>query len=107
MSWGLPLRQGSKVLCSDGKIRSLVRLAITHDTFFSIPCAVKVKGKTIAGYATGSEQAYKKGFKEKEPFLTATTFQPYLYRKNHALLPAWPDKFDDTEKWNALIEQAQ
>jgi hypothetical protein len=48
--WGI--FTGGRALCSDGKVRRLARIAITADTFFSIPAAVKVRGRTVSGYAT-------------------------------------------------------
>ena len=47
--WGLYLRNGHRLLCSDGKIRA-AELAVTADTFFSVPATIRVKGKTISGY---------------------------------------------------------
>lgn len=41
-----------KALCSDGKVRTLSRIAITADTYFSVPASVKVNGKTVSGYIT-------------------------------------------------------
>lgn len=38
------------VLCSDGKIRATSRLGEAADTFFSVPAAVKVNGKTVSGF---------------------------------------------------------
>ena len=48
--WSFPVK--ARVLCSDGKLRTTVRMAVTADTYFSIPCAVKVKGKEVSGYLT-------------------------------------------------------
>lgn len=39
-------------MCPDGKVRALKRIAITADTFFSIPAAVRVKGRTVSGFVT-------------------------------------------------------
>lgn len=50
--WGWNVRRGTRALCSDGKVRSVVRISETADTFFSIPAAVKVNGKTVSGYVT-------------------------------------------------------
>lgn len=38
--------------CSDGVVRTLKRIAITPDTFFSIPAAVSVGGRTVSGYVS-------------------------------------------------------
>ncbi len=43
---------GGRALCSDGKIRTLKRIAETADTFFSVPAAVTVKGKTVSGFVS-------------------------------------------------------
>jgi hypothetical protein len=86
--WGLHHRAGSRVLTSDGKIRALAYLAQTADTFFSIPAAVRVKGKYITGYVTG-EEAFTEDCK--------TTRTAYAFRShdgqegNH--LPPWPPSF--------------
>jgi hypothetical protein len=42
----------AQVLCSDGKVRPTTRLAETADTFYSVPAAVKVSGKTVSGFLT-------------------------------------------------------
>lgn len=62
-----------KALCSDGKIRSLKRIAQTADTFFSVPASVVVKGKTVAGYISLDDDIVR--------------FHSYTYRKNGSLLP--------------------
>jgi hypothetical protein len=46
-----------RALCSDGKVRSLARIAQTADTFFSVPAAVKVNGRTVSGYVTPDADA--------------------------------------------------
>jgi hypothetical protein len=53
MPWGL--YTGGAALCSDGRVRRLTRISQTADTFFSVPAAVKVKGKTVSGYITFAE----------------------------------------------------
>lgn len=76
-------------MCSDGKVRKLARISETADTFFSTPAAVRVTGKTVAGYVTvESEQGYSTTSGADMPVLK---FVAYQYRKNHALLPlgAW------------------
>lgn len=50
MPWGLFVE--AKVMCPDGRLRKVSRIASTADTFFSVPAAVKVKGLTVAGYVT-------------------------------------------------------
>ena len=48
--WGL--FHGGKAMCADGKARMLARISMTADTWFSIPAAVKARGKTVSGYVT-------------------------------------------------------
>ena len=50
MPWGVYM--GGRAMCSDGVVRTLSRISITADTFFSVPAAVKVKGKTVSGFIT-------------------------------------------------------
>ena len=52
MPWGCFVR--GKAICPDGKARA-VRLAITADTFFSIPASVVVGGKRVSGFVTFAE----------------------------------------------------
>lgn len=42
----------ARVMCSDGRVRTVKRIADTADTFFSVPCAVTVSGRTVTGYLT-------------------------------------------------------
>ena len=52
--WGTYL--GGRALCADGKVRRIHRIAITADTFFSIPASVVVNHHgvrhTVAGYVS-------------------------------------------------------
>ena len=48
--WGINV--AGRAMCPDGTVRALSRIAPTADTFFSIPAAVKVRGKTVSGYVT-------------------------------------------------------
>jgi hypothetical protein len=50
MPWGV--YHHARVLCADGVVRKTCRIAITSDTFFSIPASVKVRGKTGAGFVS-------------------------------------------------------
>lgn len=78
--WGLYV--GGKALCSDGKVRTLKRISETADTFFSVPAAVTVKGRTVAGYVTVESID---GFTSTgEPVVK---FVAVKYRRNHYLLP--------------------
>ena len=48
--WGTYVK--ADVLCADGKVRTTTRIAETADTFYSVPAAVKVNGKTVSGFLT-------------------------------------------------------
>lgn len=65
---------GGKALCSDGKVRTIKRIAATADTFYSIPASVTVDGKTVAGYVGVDDD-------------NTVKFHSYTYRKNGTLLP--------------------
>lgn len=60
-------------LCTDGRVRKLKRIAKTADTFFSVPAAVSVKGKTVTGYVTMNENSVE--------------FSAYINETNEHLLP--------------------
>lgn len=47
--WGICV--AARVMCPDGVVRATARIS-TADTFFPVPCAVKVKGKTVSGFLT-------------------------------------------------------
>lgn len=51
--WGLYI--GGRALCSDGRVRRLARIAITADSFFSIPASVRVSGRTVSGFVSFGE----------------------------------------------------
>lgn len=90
--WGLYRRTGSRVLCSDGKIRALAYLAETPDTFFSIPAAIRVKGKYVTGYVTTEETApTSKDYKVRR---VATVFCQHDGAAD-GLLPSWGSLGDD------------
>lgn len=69
--------RGGRVMCSDGKVRSLKRIADTADTFFSVPAAVNVGKRTVSGYVTIDEVNGE----------SVVLFIAYEYRKNHDVLP--------------------
>ena len=69
--WGIFGTPG-RVLCDDGKLRALVRIAPSADTFFSVPAAVRARGKTVAGYVGVENET--------------AVFHAYLYRKNHGAI---------------------
>lgn len=90
--WGVFRRAGSRVLCSDGKIRSLAYLAQTPDTFFSTPAAVRVKGKYVTGYVTTEEASPEsQGYKVKR---CAHTFRQHDGQVE-GILPPWLGIGDD------------
>lgn len=79
-----------RVMCSDGKVRRLHRIAETADTFFSVPASVQVwhdgKRVTVAGYVTiETLQGFTTDTPEDPP---VAKFVAYQYRKNCAALPA-------------------
>src|SRR6478735_4937058 len=90
--WGLYRKAGSRVLCSDGKIRALAYLAQTADTFFSVPAAVRVKGKYVTGYVTTEEASPEsQGYKVRR---VATSFRQHDGQAE-GMLPAWSEIGDD------------
>jgi hypothetical protein len=82
--WGL--HRGGRAICSDGKVRSLKRIAETADTFFSIPAAVTVNGRTVAGYVTIETEDGFSTWTEDDPAIVK--FVAYTYGKNHDALPS-------------------
>lgn len=84
--WGLFRRAGSRVLCSDGKIRALAYLAHSADTFFSVPAAIRVRGKYITGYVTTDQTSPEsKGFNVRR---VATSFRQHDGQAD-GILPPW------------------
>lgn len=81
--WGVFV--SGRALCSDGRVRALARIAATADTFFSVPAAVKVKGKTVAGYVTVETQDGWTTVTETDP--AVVKFVAYQNAKNANLLP--------------------
>ena len=80
---------GGRVMCADGKVRRLHRIAQTADTFFSIPASVQVQhnGKrvTVAGYVTVATRGGFSTDTQDDPYVVK--FRAYTYRKNHNALP--------------------
>ena len=70
---------GGRALCSDGKLRSIQHVS-APDTFFSIPCSVQVKGKTVRGFVSIRHDLDG----QAEPFIQ---FSAVRYGKNGGLLP--------------------
>ena len=94
--WGLFI--GGRVLCSDGKVRALKRIASTADTFFSIPASVEVRrdGRrwTVAGYVTVETLAGYSTDSEADP--AVAKFIAVEYGKNRETLPrgTYRESFD-------------
>lgn len=95
--WGCYV--GGRVLCSDGVVRMIGRIAATADTFFSIPASVRVtsggKRYTVCGYVT-IETA--EGLSTPSPDDPAVAkFVANKYRKNHHRLPegVWRNPADE------------
>lgn len=80
LPWGFSCK--GRALCPDGKVRAF-RGGIA-DTFFSIPARVSTKGTTVAGYVTVETRDGYSTATEEDP--AVVKFQPYTYRKNHALV---------------------
>lgn len=84
--WGLFRRAGSRVLCSDGRIRALAYLAQTPDSFFSTPAAIRVRGKYITGYVTTDQTSPEStGYRVRR---VAHTFRQHDGQAD-GILPPW------------------
>jgi len=81
--WGF--YHGGAAICSDGKVRTLKRIARTADTFFSVPASVTVKGKTVSGYVTVECRSGSSVETDEDPAIVR--FVAYTYGRNGALLP--------------------
>jgi len=85
--WGVYVK--ARAICSDGVVRNTQRIALSADTFFSVPASVQVKGKEVSGYVTvETEQGFSHAMND-DPAIVK--FVAYTYRKNAAMLPegAW------------------
>ena len=69
--WGF--YRSARAMCTDGKVRTVKRIAETADTFISVPAAVSVNGRTVSGYVTFDDETVK--------------FVAYTYGRNGHLLP--------------------
>lgn len=81
--WGLYV--SARVLCSDGRVRATARIAQTADTFFSVPAAVKVGGKTVTGYVTTECMSGSSVATDDDP--TVVKFVAHTSGRNGRLLP--------------------
>jgi hypothetical protein len=77
--------RGGAALCTDGKVRKLKRIADTADTFFSVPAAVTVNGKTVSGYITVEAMSGSSVPIDDDP--AVVKFVAVKYGKNWNLLP--------------------
>lgn len=89
--WGLFQRRGTRLLCSDGKVRAPSRLSSTPDTFFSTPAGMKINGKYVSGYMTTEESGDMKVF----------SFRHHTIHSDK--LPSWPASF--TPEYDNLVKQ--
>lgn len=77
-----PVIRGAAAECPDGKVRKVVRISETADTFFSIPAAVKYKGVKVSGYVTVETVSGMTTPTPDDP--TIVRFKPYTYGKHAA-----------------------
>lgn len=75
---------GGRAECADGKVRNLKRISVTADTYFSVPAAVTVKGKTVSGYITVECGSGSSVPTEYDPLVVI--FKAYKWGKNYHLL---------------------
>ena len=76
------------VLCPDGIRRTAWILGRQPDTYFTIPCKVKVKGKTVSGFVSSRSHACDDGFPLDDND-EDWAFTPNGYGKNANVLPEW------------------
>lgn len=74
-----------KALCSDGRTRTVRFHSGIADTFYSVPCTITVKGKTVSGYVTVETLAGFSTPTEDDP--AVVKFRAYRYGKNYNLIP--------------------
>ena len=84
--WGLNLRNGHLLLCSDGKIRA-AELSESPDTFFSTRARIRIKGKTVTGYMT-IEETWND---DKVSYDRVFSFRHHDNQGEKHSLPAWDD----------------
>jgi hypothetical protein len=95
--WGVYARNGHRLLCSDGKIRA-AELALTADTYFSVPAKVRVNGVWVSGYCSIESQTWTKS-KQGDPWLSV-----YAFRHHACHSDKLPDWLPDGDEKNAMIE---
>lgn len=74
-----------RAICSDGRVRKLKRISETADTFFSVPAAVTVQGRTVSGFITVETISGYSTESEGDP--AVVKFQANQYGKNSGVLP--------------------
>ena len=75
-----------RALCSDGKVRAVrFQNGGIADTFFSVPCSVKVDGRTVSGYVTIETVDGWSTPTAEDP--AVVRFVAYTYGRNGHLLP--------------------
>lgn len=73
-------------MCSDGKVRKLARISQTADKFFSIPAAVRVRGRYVSGYLSVETEEGWSVETDDDPLIVK--FIAYSSGKNSDLLPS-------------------
>ena len=76
--------RAGRALCPDGRVRTLKRISTTADTFYSVPAAVTVKGRTVSGYILIETREGLSTPTDDDPLVVK--FRPYVDRKNAHLL---------------------
>lgn len=76
--WGWYVK--AAVMCPDGKVRLTKRIAESADTFFSVPCAITYKGRTVSGYMTCETRSGSSVATDDDP--AVLKFVPYKYGRN-------------------------
>ena len=97
--WGLLDRRGTRLLCPDGKVRAPSRLALSADTFFSVPCGMRIAGRYVTGYATGESNS--SGIPDGQSVMC---FRPHTSQVTAGKCPAWPQMF--SPEWDSLLAKA-
>lgn len=77
-------------MCADGKVRRLMRISETTDTYFSVPAAIYVQGCTVSGYVTVTTKSGLSTPTTDDPAIVR--FRAYKYGINYDLMPEPGDK---------------
>jgi hypothetical protein len=91
-SYPIGTYRAARVMCSDGRVRAVKRIAATADTFFSVPCAVTVTGRTVSGYLTVEARSGSSVTTDDDP--AVVKFIAYDYGRNADRLPTGPWRSD-------------